>query len=97
MWTDHHTVFQSKIFWALAICQSQWQRAGALLWWRANTQTVSFETLHGGQFTLINNLVDNTKIILFKGMDAYSGEVLIKVWAFVCIGNHMISSAIWDE
>ena len=47
--------------------------------------------------TLIINSVDNTKIILFKGMDAYSGEVLIKVWAHVFIGNHMISSAIWDK
>ena len=43
------------------------------------------------------NSVDNTKIILFKGMDAYSGEVLIKVWAHVFIGNHMILSAIWDK
>ena len=59
------------MFKALAICQSQRQKANALLWWRANTQTVSFETLHGGQFTLIINSVDNTKIILFKGMDAY--------------------------
>ena len=47
--------------------------------------------------TLIINSVDNTKIILFKGMDAYSGAVLIKVWGLVFIGNHMILSAIWDK